>query len=188
MGDAETILPAEQVRLVWIDLEMTGLNPEVDRILEIATVVTDGNLVEIARGPELVLWQRESLLFCMNEWCTDMHNKSGLLYDVRNSRIEEEEATLTTLNFLKQHVKPQTSPMCGNTVSQDRRFLIKYMPTLAEFFHYRHIDVSTIKLLARYWYQNLPKPKEKASCHRALADILESIEELKIYRELIFKK
>lgn len=173
--------------LIWIDLEMTGLNPDKDRIIEIATIVTDNQLNVIAEGPNLVIRQDEQLLLGMDEWCTKQHGQSGLTQRVMESKLNDRDAERQTLSFLKHFVKPRTSPMCGNTICQDRRFLYRYMPELEAFFHYRHLDVSTVKELAKRWMPKVYDGIEKDSKHLALDDIKESIEELKYYREHFFK-
>lgn len=170
--------------LIWIDLEMTGLNPKVDCIIEIATLVTDNNLNIIAEGPELAIHQSDSVLANMNEWCIEQHGKSGLTQRVRESKISTAQAEQQTMEFLKQYLKPGESPMCGNSVHQDRRFLYQYMPDLVEFFHYRNLDVSTLKELSSRWgYQ---AKFEKESNHLAMDDIKASIEELQFYRDKLF--
>ena len=169
--------------LCWLDLEMTGLDPEIEKIIEIATIVTDYNLNKIAVGPSLVINQSSDLLNSMDEWNTEQHNKSGLVEDVKNSIIDERKAEADTLNFLAKYLLPGESPLCGNTISQDRRFLVKYMPDLANFFHYRNIDVTSIKLLANMWRPDLSFNVNKSSSHRALDDIHDSIAELRYYRE-----
>ena len=173
--------------LIWIDLEMTGLNPNKERIIEIATIVTDSNLNVIATGPELVISQPEKLLKDMDAWNTKQHNSSGLVEKVRSSVITEDEAQLRTLDFLVKYVEPGYSPMCGNSVCQDRRFLSLYMPKLEAFFHYRHLDVSTLKILVKNWAPEIAAGFNKESNHRALDDITGSIEELKYYREQVMK-
>lgn len=173
--------------LVWIDLEMTGLEPQADRILEIATIVTDTNLNEVAQGPNLAIYQPQNILDNMNSWCVKVHNDSGLVERVKNSTISEREAELETLKFLKKWVGEKQAPMCGNTVHQDRRFMLKYMPELHDFFHYRNIDVSTIKELALRWNPTLINQLNKENPHIAQEDVRESIKELKIYRELWLK-
>ena len=167
--------------LVWIDLEMTGLDTDSDRILEIATIVTDCYLNEVAVGPELAIRQDEQALANMDSWNTKHHGSSGLLDRVRASDVDEAEAERRTLEFLQQHVAAGESPMCGNSICQDRRFLHRSMPRLEQYFHYRHIDVSTLKELYGRW---LGKPSwNKGGAHRALADIRDSIDELRYYRD-----
>jgi oligoribonuclease len=174
--------------LIWIDLEMTGLLPDHDRIIEIATVVTDRDLNAIADGPELAIHQDESVLAGMDEWNQTHHGASGLLARVRASRIDAAEAERQTIAFLAQHVAAGASPMCGNSICQDRRFLARSMPALEKFFHYRNLDVSTLKELAARWYPQLAGGFSKRSAHLARADIYESIAELRHYREQLFVK
>lgn len=174
-------------RLVWLDLEMTGLNVEKDVIIEIATVVTDAQLNIVAEGPAMAIYYPDPFLAEMDEWNVKHHTKSGLITAVETSTITPEMAEQLTLDFLRQHVEPGVSPICGNSVWQDRRFISKYMPTLEKFFHYRHIDVSSIKELARRWKPEIVVKKEDSSAHRALSDVLESIAELRHYRELWLK-
>jgi oligoribonuclease len=174
--------------LIWIDLEMTGLDPEKDRIIEIATVVTDKELTVLAEGPVCAIHQPDELLAGMDEWNTRQHKLSGLTERVRASKVTEREAELITLDFLRQYVDQGASPMCGNSVCQDRRFLARYMPELSAFFHYRHLDVSTLKILARLWFPDISSRFEKQSVHLALADIHDSIRELRFYREHFFKR
>lgn len=169
--------------LVWIDLEMTGLSPEQDQIIEIATIVTDMELNVIAEGPVLAIHQPEPVLACMDEWNQTHHAASGLLARVRASQISLQQAELQTLDFLGQYIGPGQSPMCGNSICQDRRFLARYMPKLEAFFHYRNLDVSTLKELAKRWYPQIYQGLQKAGTHLALEDIRESIEELRYYRE-----
>lgn len=169
--------------LIWIDLEMTGLDPETEVIIEIATIVTDAQLNVLAEGPSLVVHQPDSILDAMDEWCTNQHGKSGLTDRVRRSKISTEQAEQETIAFLQQYIARGKSPMCGNTVSQDRRFLLKYMPDLESYFHYRHIDVSTVKELAKRWKPEIIDGVKKSSSHLALDDIRDSIEELKYYRQ-----
>jgi oligoribonuclease len=173
--------------LVWIDLEMTGLNPEHDRIIEIATIVTDNDLNIVAEGPVFAVHQSDALLSSMDEWNTRQHNSSGLVTRVRESVINEEKAQAATLAFLQQHVMPGKSPLCGNSVWQDRRFLAKYMPELEKFFHYRLLDVSTLKELALRWNPRVYNGITKESKHLALDDIRDSINELRHYREHFIK-
>jgi oligoribonuclease len=172
--------------LIWIDLEMTGLDPHKDIIIEIATLVTDVNLNVIAEGPVFAIHQSNQVLDKMDEWNQTQHSKSGLLQRVKESEIDMATAENLTLEFLKQHVPANSSPMCGNSICQDRRFLFEYMPTLEQYFHYRHLDVSAIKVLAQAWKSNLAK-FEKESNHLAMSDIYASIEELKYYREHFLK-
>ncbi len=172
--------------LVWMDLEMTGLIPTDDKILEIATVITDLALNVVNQGPELVIHQTDKVLEYMNDWCKEHHGESGLTDKVKVSQIDIGEAEERTLDFLKQHVNPGEVPLCGNSIHQDRNFLAEHMPRLHEYLHYRNIDVSSVKELTYRWYPELPKFK-KANNHTALQDILESIEELKYYKEKIFK-
>ena len=169
--------------LVWIDLEMSGLNPQTDEILEIATVITDKNLNILAEGPSLVVHQPDAVLAAMNEWCTIHHAQSGLTARVKNSQISLAQAEQETLAFVEHWVEQGVSPLCGNSIWQDRRFLIKYMPTLEAHFHYRNIDVSTLKELAARWQPQVLDGVVKKGSHRALDDIVESIEELRHYRE-----
>lgn len=172
--------------LIWIDLEMTGLQPESDRILEIATIVTDAQLNVVAEGPVLAISQSEACLSAMNEWCTTQHTKSGLLERVRASEVSEAQAERQTLAFLKQYVPEGKSPMCGNSICMDRRFLYEYMPDLQRYFHYRHLDVSSLKICAQMWQPDALM-EEKESAHLALDDIRESIAELKHYRVRLLK-
>ncbi len=172
--------------LVWIDLEMTGLDTQRDHIIEIATIVTDAGLRILAEGPVVAIYQPPEVLAAMDEWNQQQHGKSGLLEQVRRSRLALHDAEQMTLDFLKRYVPPAISPMCGNSVCQDRRFLHRLMPKLEGFFHYRHLDVSTLKELARRWAPTLP-PFEKDSAHRALDDIRASIEELRYYRRHLFR-
>jgi oligoribonuclease len=169
--------------LIWIDLEMTGLDPDRDKILEIATVVTDQDLNLLAIGPVLAISQPESVLAAMDAWNLKHHGESGLLERVRSIGVSEQEAEARTLEFLKLWVPAGASPMCGNSVCQDRRFLYRLMPELEAYFHYRNLDVSTLKELARRWAPKVQEGFKKKNAHQALADILESIEELKYYRE-----
>ena len=172
--------------LIWIDLEMTGLNPDSDVIIEIATVVTDKDLNVIADGPELAIHQPEAALERMDEWNQRQHGGSGLVQRVRSSQIDTAAAESATLAFLRQHVTAGTSPMCGNSICQDRRFLARHMPGLEKYFHYRNLDVSTLKELARRWLPAVAEGLNKKSAHLARADIYESIEELRYYRQKMF--
>ena len=173
----------KKTNLIWIDLEMTGLVPEEDNIIEIATVVTDANLNVLAEGPSIAIHQDNKYLDSMDEWNTRQHTKSGLVQRVKESAISVDEAEKQTLDFLMKYVDPGASPMCGNSICQDRRFLYNYMPKLEKFFHYRHIDVTTLKELAVRWKPDIVTTSFKQSKHLALSDIYDSINELKHYRE-----
>jgi oligoribonuclease len=184
-GDAgKTMLSADH--LIWIDLEMTGLKPDEDVIIEIATVVTDSQLNVIADGPELAVHQPEEALQRMDEWNQRQHGGSGLIGRVRASGTPAAQAERLTLEFLAAHVPAGASPMCGNSICQDRRFLARHMPVLERYFHYRNLDVSTLKELARRWYPGVAAALTKQSAHLARADIYESIAELRFYRERLF--
>jgi oligoribonuclease len=174
---------SRSTNLIWIDLEMTGLEPDHDTIIEIATIVTDANLNLIAEGPSLAVHQSDAALEAMDEWCTRQHGQSGLTQRVRESVLGERDAELQTLEFLRRHVDQGASPMCGNSIGQDRRFLNKYMPELEAFFHYRNLDVSTLKELARRWKPEVLESVRKKGSHLALDDIHDSIAELRHYRE-----
>lgn len=169
--------------LIWIDLEMTGLNPDSDLIIEIATVVTDKDLAILAQGPVLAVHQSDAALAAMDDWNQKHHGESGLIERVKASTIDETEAERQTIEFLRRWVPENTSPICGNSIGQDRRFLYRYMPRLEAYFHYRNIDVSTLKELAARWAPEVKDGFNKESKHQALDDILESIEELRYYRE-----
>lgn len=171
------------MRLVWLDMEMTGLDPERERIIEMAAVVTEPDLTVVAESPVFVVHQSDELLAAMDKWNQSTHGKSGLIDKVKASTLTEAQAEQQMLEFLKQHVAPGKSPLCGNSVSQDRRFMYRYMPEMERFFHYRTIDVSTLKELARRWRPALLKGFAKQSKHEALADIYESIDEMRYYRE-----
>ena len=173
--------------LVWMDLEMTGLDPETNRIIEIATIITDAHLNIIEEGPILVLKQPQNLLDSMDDWNTKHHTASGLIDRMHTAGITEIEAEQITLDFIQRHVKPGKAPLCGNSIAQDRRFLVKYMPMLTEYLHYRDVDVSTIKELARRWAPDIYDGVVKKNTHRALDDVRESIEELKYYQARFFK-
>ena len=167
---------------------MTGLKPDADRIIEIATVVTDKELSVLAEGPVFAIHQSDAVLAGMDEWNTRQHKNSGLTERVQASRFDEAYAEQRTLEFLRQHVDLGSSPMCGNSICQDRRFLIRHMPELAAFFHYRNLDVSTLKILAKLWMPEVGSRFEKQSVHLALADIHDSIRELRFYRDQLFKR
>jgi len=173
--------------LIWIDLEMTGLNPDSDLIIEIATVVTDKHLTVLSEGPVFAIHQPDSVLEAMDEWNTTQHNMSGLTERVRQSTVQEAEAEQSTLSFLRRFVEQGASPMCGNSICQDRRFLVRQMPELASYFHYRNLDVSTLKILAQLWAPDIGGRFEKNSSHLALADINDSIRELRYYREKLLR-
>lgn len=172
-------------RLVWIDLEMTGLDPETDHIIEIASLVTDGDLNIIAEGPEIVIHQPEEVLAGMNEWCVKQHGESGLTQKVRESEVSLKEAEKLTLKFIRKYTGRTKVPLCGNSIGQDKIFLTKYMPLIIKQLHYRMVDVSSIKEMAHRWYPNFEK-FPKAVTHRAMDDIKESVGELRYYREKLF--
>ncbi|MCD9464684.1 oligoribonuclease [Photobacterium phosphoreum] len=172
--------------LIWIDLEMTGLDPETHKIIEIATVVTDPQLNVLAEGPVLAIYQPEAELAKMDDWCTTTHTNSGLVERIRQSTITEAQAVAQTIDFLEQWVPKGVSPICGNSIGQDRRFLYKHMPILEQYFHYRYLDVSTLKELTRRWKPELLDGFSKKGSHLALDDIHDSIAELRYYREHIF--
>ena len=174
---------SRQMNLIWIDLEMTGLDTQHDRIIEIATIVTDSELNTLAEGPTLAIHQPESVLEAMDEWNTRQHGQSGLIDRVRQSTLSARDAEAETLQFLSRHADPNTSPMCGNSICQDRRFLAREMPELERFFHYRNLDVSTLKELARRWQPKLLDGLQKKGTHLALDDIRDSIAELRYYRQ-----
>ena len=173
--------------LIWIDLEMTGLEPEHDVIIEMATIITDSELNILATGPVIAVHQSDALLAGMEEWNTRTHGASGLTQRVRDSQISAAEAEAQTIAFIEQWVPKGKSPICGNSIGQDRRFLCRYMPTLEGFFHYRNLDVSTLKILAERWAPQLKEGFQKKGTHQALDDIRESIAELQYYREHFIK-
>lgn len=179
---------SRQNNLIWIDLEMTGLDPEHDKIIEIATIVTDSQLNILAEGPNLVIHQSDALLNGMDEWCTNQHGQSGLTQKVKDSQVSERQAELDTIAFIAQYVDQGASPICGNSIGQDRRFLVKYMPELEGWFHYRNLDVSTIKELARRWAPDVLDGVVKKGSHLALDDIIDSINELAHYRKTFFNR
>ncbi|WP_461480510.1 oligoribonuclease [Porticoccus sp.] len=177
----------DPLNLIWIDLEMTGLDTDNDVIIEIATLVTDKDLNVLGEGPVLAIHQPDELLDGMDEWNTRQHGKSGLTERVRHSQITLAEAERATLNFLEQFVEARQSPMCGNSICQDRRFLARQMPALEAFFHYRNLDVSSVKEILRRWRPELAKGLTKKGAHLAMDDIRDSIDELKYYREVFFR-
>ncbi len=174
-------------RLIWLDMEMSGLSPETDLILEVALVVTDAELNTVAEAPVLVVHQSDAVLNGMDAWNKGTHGKSGLIDKVKASKLGDAEVEALMLDFLQQHVAAGKSPMCGNSICQDRRFMARYMPKLEAYFHYRNLDVSTLKELARRWQPQLADGFKKENKHEALADIYESINELKYYREHFIK-
>ena len=180
-------MPQDQNNLIWLDMEMTGLNPYTDRIIEIAIVVTDSQLVTVAEAPVLVVRQSDAVLDAMDNWNKGTHGRSGLIDKVKASMLAEADAERSILDFLAQYVPTRTSPMCGNSICQDRRFLARWMPKLEAYFHYRNLDVSTLKELVRRWKPELTRGVVKNGKHEALADIYESIEEMKYYRENFIK-
>ncbi|MEO8718976.1 MAG: oligoribonuclease [Burkholderiales bacterium] len=178
-------MPVDSNNLIWIDMEMTGLNPDADRIIEIALLVTDAQLGVVAESPVLVVHQPDEVLAAMDSWNTGVHGKSGLVDKVKAARLDEAAAQAQMLEFLAAHVPSGASPMCGNSICQDRRFLARWMPKLEAWFHYRNLDVSTLKELVKRWKPEAGKGLKKESKHEAMADILDSIEELKYYRKTI---
>jgi len=174
--------------LIWIDLEMTGLEPKTHQIIEIATVVTDSELNVLAEGPVIAVQTEQACLDLMDEWCTTHHGRSGLTKRVQESVVSMAEAEKLTIEFLKQYVPVGKSPMCGNSICQDRRFMVEQMPLLENYFHYRNLDVSTLKELARRWAPTVYQSHQKSGAHLALADIMESIDELNHYRTHLFKE
>ena len=180
------MIKTSPTNLVWIDLEMTGLDPDNDRIIEIASVVTDAQLEILAEGPVFAIHQPASVMAAMDEWNQNTHSATGLIQRVAESDVDEENAQKQTLEFLSQFVEQGTSPLCGNSICQDRRFLYRHMPKLEAFLHYRNLDVSSIKELASRWRPELPGKFAKNGGHRALGDVLDSINELKFYRQHFF--
>jgi oligoribonuclease len=187
MPEIESILKKSDQNLAWIDCEMTGLDPEKERLIEIAVIVTGPQLTPRIEGPVLVIHQPDELLDRMDKWNKGTHGRSGLIDKVRASTLTEEDAEKQLLVFLAQYLPKGTSPMCGNTISQDRRFLVRYMPRLEAFFHYRNVDVSTFKELAKRWRPEVYSAFKKRQKHTALADVNESIDELEHYREHFLK-
>jgi oligoribonuclease len=182
------LLTSSDQNLVWIDLEMTGLYPDTDRIIEIAVVVTDANLNHRTEGPVFAVHQSDAALDAMDAWNKGTHGKSGLIDRVKASAVDEATAEAQVIEFLKRYVPKSSSPMCGNSICQDRRFLANYMPKLEAFFHYRNLDVSTLKELAKRWKPEILAGFKKAQAHTALADIHESIDELSYYREYLLAR
>ena len=180
---SESAMPQDAARLVWIDLEMTGLKPDTDRVIEVALVVTDGDLAPVAEAPVWAVHQDDAALDAMDSWNKGTHGRSGLIDRVKASPFAEADVEAAALAFLREHVPPKASPMCGNSICQDRRFLARWMPALEDYFHYRNLDVSTLKELARRWKPDLMKGVPKEGKHEALADVYESIAELRYYRE-----
>jgi oligoribonuclease len=190
--EADASIPQEQARpnefnLIWVDMEMTGLDPDSDRIIEVAVVVTDSNLNILGEGPVFAIHQSDEVLDRMDAWNKGTHGRSGLIDRVKASTVSEDDAQTALIEFLRQHVPAGKSPMCGNTICQDRRFMARGMPRLEAFFHYRNLDVSTLKELCRRWRPELVNGFKKHQKHTALADIIESIEELRYYREHFIK-
>ncbi len=177
---------SQDTNLIWIDLEMTGLDPDKDVIIEIATLVTDADLNLLAEGPSIVIHQPDAVMDGMDEWCTNQHGRSGLTQRVKESRVTAAEAEAMTIEFLKDYVAAGKSPMCGNSICQDRRFLYRYMSELENYFHYRNLDVSSVKELARRWKPEVLNGLKKNGTHLAMDDIRDSVNELKHYRELFF--
>ncbi|OYY93437.1 MAG: oligoribonuclease [Hydrogenophilales bacterium 28-61-23] len=180
-------MPQNNTHLVWVDMEMSGLNPDTDVVLEVALIVTDKDLNLVEEGPVLVLHQSDAVLDGMDSWNKGTHGKSGLIDKVKASTLSEADVSARMIEFMKQHVEARMSPMCGNSICQDRRFMARHLPDLEAYFHYRNLDVSTLKELAGRWRPELKDGFKKANSHTALADIQESIEELKYYREHFIK-
>ena len=180
-------MPQDPKHLIWLDMEMTGLEPDTDRIIEIAMVVTDSQLNVVAESPVLVVHQSDETLAAMDEWNTNTHGKTGLTARVKASTLSEAEAEQQLLAFLQEHIAKGVSPMCGNSICQDRRFMARWLPRLEAFFHYRNVDVSTLKELGRRWAPEVVRSFDKRSRHEALSDIYESIDELRHYRQHLLK-
>lgn len=177
----------DQNHLIWVDMEMTGLVPESDHILEVAVVITDSALNTVAEGPVLVVHQDNAILDAMDDWNKNTHGRSGLIDRVKSSVLNDAQVEAQMIAFLQEHVPSGASPMCGNSICQDRRFMARWMPRLESYFHYRNLDVSTLKELVKRWKPEIAKGLKKQGKHEALADIYESIEELKYYREHFIK-
>jgi oligoribonuclease len=188
-GSAPSVITPRQneMNLVWVDMEMTGLEPDTDRIIEVAVVVTDMHLNILAEGPVMVVHQSDAVLDGMDAWNKGTHGRSGLIEKVKASTVTEAQAEEELIKFMKQWVPKGKAPMCGNTIGQDRRFMVRYMPKLEAYFHYRNIDVSTLKELGKRWKPEMVSGFKKHQMHTAMADIVESIEELKYYREHFIK-
>ncbi len=184
-----SIIPARpnEFNLVWLDMEMTGLEPDTDRIIEVAVIVTDPDLNILGEGPVFAIHQSEEIMSGMDAWNKGTHGRSGLIERVKASTVTEAEAEVALIDFLKQFVPPGKSPMCGNSICQDRRFMVRGMPKLEAFFHYRNLDVSTLKELCKRWKPEIASGFKKHQKHTALADIMESVEELRYYREHFIK-
>jgi oligoribonuclease len=180
-------MAADSNNLIWVDMEMSGLDPTIERVLEVAIVITDTQLNSVAEGPVVVVHQPAAVLDAMDAWNKSTHAKSGLIERVKASRLTEADADAQLVEFLKQHVPAGVSPLCGNSVHQDRRFMVKYLPAFEAYFHYRNLDVSTLKELMRRWKPELAAGMIKHGRHEALADVYESIDELKYYREHFLK-
>ena len=180
-------MPIDNNNLIWVDLEMTGLDPDRDRVIEIATIITNASLAVVAEGPVIAIRQPDGVLEAMDSWNRDTHTNSGLIDRVRESDYNESLASVETIEFLKQHVEPGNSPMCGNSVCQDRRFLYRWMPEVERYFHYRNLDVSSVKELCNRWAPQIAQGLKKKSTHQALQDIRDSIDELRYYRDNFFK-
>ena len=183
----ESAMPADATRLIWIDLEMTGLKPDSDRIIEVALVITDGDLATVAEAPVWAVHQSDAALEAMDAWNKSTHGRSGLIDRVKASTVADADVETAALAFLREQVPAKASPMCGNSICQDRRFLARWMPQLEDYFHYRNLDVSTLKELARRWRPELMKGIPKEGKHEALADVYESIAEMRYYRETFIR-